>query len=267
MNPHYLIEVDAGVAYFTMNRPERLNAASPELVSGMTRFLVEMDADPAARCLVIRGAGEHFMAGGDVKEFNENLKVPAEQRRLEFEHRVSLISLTMLKMRELRKPVIASVHGASVGFGLSLVLGCDLVIASDDASFSTGYIGIGTTPDGGGSYYLPRLVGLRKAMELTLLGDRFDVETARDLGIVNRVVPRAELAEQTAKLARRLARGPAHALANAKRLLNASLENDMETQLRAEGVSFATCTTTDDMVEGVRAFNEKRRPRFNGAPE
>jgi 2-(1,2-epoxy-1,2-dihydrophenyl)acetyl-CoA isomerase len=267
MSQHYFTDVGAGIAYFTLNRPERRNAVSAEIVSGLTRFLGEVDADPELRCLVIRGAGDHFMAGGDVKDFNECLKVSPEQRRLEFEQRVNLISLTMLKIRDLRKPVIASVQGAAVGYGLSLVAACDLVIAADDATFATGYISIGTTPDGGGSYSLPRLVGLRKAMELNLLGERFDAAAAREFGIVNRVVARAALAEETERLALRLARGPARALGNAKRLLNASLGNDLETQLRAEGVSFAECTTTDDMVEGVRAFNEKRRPRFGGAAE
>ena len=137
-------------------------------------------------------------------------------------------------------------------------------IAADDAFFMPGYIRIGANPDGSGTYFLPRTVGMKKAMEILMLGDRFDAATASRLGIVNRVVPVDDLAAETQELAQRLASGPTHAIANTKELLNASLGNTLETQLASEAVSFSECAATDDWAEGVTAFAEKRKPVFRG---
>ena len=155
-------------------------------------------------------------------------------------------------------------QGAAAGFGLSLILACDLAIAAEDAFFTFAYIKIGTSPDGSGTYFLPRTVGMKKAMEIAMLGDRFDAATALQLGILNRVVPAADLATETRALAERLAAGPTHAIANTKALLHDSWNNTMETQLANEAVSFADCAATDDWVEGVTSFAEKRKPVFRG---
>lgn len=260
-----LTEVDGAIARATFNRPEARNALSEDMREQMLEFLKEVEHDSAVRCVVFRGAGEHFMAGGDVKRFAEIVqKSSSRQRKEQFEARIHALHPMVFLMRRLRKPIIASVQGAAAGFGLSFVLACDLAIAADDAFFMPGYIRIGANPDGSGTYFLPRTVGMKKAMEILMLGDRFDAATAAQLGIVNRVVPVEDLAAKTEELAQRLATGPTHAIASTKALLNASLGNTLETQLASEAVSFSGCAATDDWVEGVTAFAEKRKPVFRG---
>ena len=188
------------------------------------------------RCLVIEGAGDHFMAGGDLKYFLGQFQAnpdPEARRRL-FENFIHELHPAIFALRRMRKPVIASVQGACAGFGLSLAMACDLTIAADNAYFTLAYINIATSPDGSGTYFLPRLVGLKTAMEIALLGDRFDATRAQARGLVNFVVPQADLAAETANLAARLASGPTHAIANTKALLNASLSRDLEAQLAAD---------------------------------
>ena len=264
MSEDYVTAIQGAVATFTFNRPISLNALTIGMIDGMRTFFAQVENDPAIRCVVINAAGDHFMAGGDVKSFVELLQAPKEQRRIEFEQFIHRLQPVIMLMRRMRKPVIASVQGAAAGFGLSLALACDLVIAADTAYFAMAYVKIGTTPDGSGSYFLPRLVGLKKAMEIALLGDRFDAATAREIGLINFVVPADRLAAETGALAQRLAEGPAHAIGNTKELLNASLDRSLEAQLQAEAVSFAECAATDDMLEGAMAFAQKRKPKFTG---
>jgi 2-(1,2-epoxy-1,2-dihydrophenyl)acetyl-CoA isomerase len=161
--------------------------------------------------------------------------------------------------------VIASVHGAVAGFGMSLLMAADLALASAESVFTLAYVRLGTSPDGGSTFFLPRHVGSKRAMEIALLGDRFDAAKALQWGLVNEVVPAAELGPRTAALAERLSQGPAAALAATKRLLARSLDATLETQLQAEAEGFAQCTATPDFVEGVAAFIGKRPPRFGGA--
>ena len=262
---HLVTEMKGAIAYGTFNRPEARNALSDEMRDQVFRFLQAADRDPAVRCVVFRGAGEHFMAGGDVKKFAQfAIEKSPQERRETFHQRIHTLHANTLLMHRLRKPVIASVRGAAAGYGMSFVLACDMALAADDAIFTLAYVKIGTSPDGSGSFYLPRTVGMKKAMEIALLGDRFDAATAAQLGLVNRVVPAADLAAETEALATRLATGPTHAIANTKALLYASLENSIETQLNQEALSFGDCAASDDWAEGVRAFAEKRQPEFRG---
>lgn len=168
----------------------------------------------------------------------------------------------MKLLQSLPQPVIASVRGACAGFGLALMAGCDLAIAADDARFTTAYAGIALSGDGGASYFLPRIVGRRKAAELLLLAERFDAAEAARLGLVNRVVPTAELDAEVARMAARLRAGPRHAYAEIKRLLIESHDAALEAQLQSEAEAFARCTATVDFGEGINAFFAKRKPAF-----
>lgn len=264
MSDHVLCAIDGAIATCTLNRPEASNALSEEMVAGMRTFFAKIERDPAVRCLVIRGAGEHFQSGGDVKSFSRMFPLPPAERRAAFESFIHELHPAVVMMRRMPKPVLASVQGACAGFGMSLMMACDLAIAADNAYFTLAYINIGTSPDGSGTFFLPRLVGMRKALEIAMLGDRFDARVARDLGLVNFIVPPGELDAATARLAGRLASGPTHALGNTKRLLNASFDRNLDAQLQAEAESFAECTTTADMMDGVMAFVQKRPPRFQG---
>ena len=259
-----LYKVENGVAYLTMNRPEARNALSTEMRGQLRERLEQISSDDEVRCVVLQGAGDHFMAGGDVKSFLEFTELTPEQRRARFTNRIHDLHPIMYLMRGLKKPILASVQGAAAGAGVSIAMCCDLVMACEKAFFTLAYTGIGGSPDGSGSYQLPRAVGVKKAMEIALLGDRFTAQQAADMNMINWVVPEGTLQERTRAIAERLASGPTHAYGNTKRLILQSLSSSLEAQLQAEAESFGDCTTTDDWIEGVRAFNEKRKPQFTG---
>lgn len=264
MSDAVLVTRSGAVATVTLNRPAALNALDDAMMDGMAEAFGTLEADPGVRAVIVTGAGEHFMAGGDIKFFHRGLDIPPAERRRRVEQFVHRVHPTVLTIRRMSAPVIASVRGAAAGFGMSLVMACDLALAADDAYFTLAYTLIGTTPDGSGTYHLPRIVGMKKAMALALLSERFDAKTALGLGLVNKVVPAAELEAATKALAERIAAGPTRAYGLTKRLLNRSLASTLEAQLQAECESFADCAASDDFAEGVRAFVEKRKPRFGG---
>jgi 2-(1,2-epoxy-1,2-dihydrophenyl)acetyl-CoA isomerase len=265
MNESVVLTSTAGaVRTITMNRPKSLNALNRELTLGLRDAVFAAEQDKSVRCVVMRG-GEHFMAGGDLKWFHENLgKFGATEIRVTFEGFIQEVHAMIIALRRMPKPVLASVSGAAAGFGLSLVMACDLAIAADTAYFTLAYSAIGVSPDGGSTFALPRLVGLKRAAEIALLADRFDAAAAERLGLVNKVVPAAQLDAETAKLAARLAAGPTAVYGRTKMLLQRSLDNPLEAQLQREAESFAQCATEPDFAEGIRAFIEKRKPAFKG---
>jgi 2-(1,2-epoxy-1,2-dihydrophenyl)acetyl-CoA isomerase len=262
MNTTLLLDRDGAIATLTLNRPGSLNALDGEMIEALIAHSAALAADDSVRCLIIQGAGRHFMAGGDIRSFNDQLDGAPADRRRDFTRMVEHMHVAIENLQRMPHPVLASVHGAVAGFGLSLMCACDLAIASASSYFTSAYRHLGLTPDGGASYTLPRLVGLKKAMEIVLLGERFDAAEALKLGLVNRVVPQSELQAATHQVAVALASGPLVAIRNGKRLLSQSLSQSLSAQLQAEAQSFGACAATEDFAEGVRAFLDKRTPRF-----
>jgi len=258
-----LLARDGDVATLTLNRPAALNVLDLAMVDALIPATAAIAVDDAIRVLVIRGAGSHFMAGGDIRTFARESHRPAEERTREFQRLVDRVHIVIETIARMDQPVVARVHGAVAGFGMSLMNACDLAIASDDAYFAAGYRQIGITPDGGGTWSLPRIVGQRRALEILMLGARFDATQALAMGLVNRVVPNAELDAATTAIVRALADGPRHAIAGAKRLVRGSFDRTLSEQLKAEAQSFGRLAGTDDFVEGVAAFLDKRPPRFS----
>ncbi len=255
------VERDAALATISLNRPARLNAMDNELMTALREATEEVTADAGIRAVLLRGEGPAFCAGGDVPLFKDRL---AELPDL-IVHWGRELHFAIQELRRMDKPVLAAVHGAVAGAGMSLMFAADLAVAAADTRFTLAYANIGASPDGGSTYFLPRLVGYKKAMELALLPDRFDAQTALSLGLVNWVVPAGQLVEESKRIARRLASGPTRAYAEAKRLLSRSDAASMESQMEEELRAFARCARTDDLKEGVSAFVEKRPPTFTGS--
>ena len=264
MSDHLLVTHESGVTTLTMNRPDSRNALSMEMRAELNKVFHELELDDTVRCIVLEGAGSHFMAGGDLKGMYEELgKTPAEKKQ-HFVQRIHNLHPIMFAMRRMPKPIVAKVRGAAAGAGVSMALACDLVIASEDAFFTLAYVNIGTTPDGSSTFHLPRSMTIKQAMEMTLLGDRITAERAREMGFVNFVVPNDELDAETDKLAARFAAGPTFVYGQAKRLLYRSDTSQWESQLQAEAEAFAACASREDFAEGVTAFLEKRKAVFTG---
>lgn len=259
------LDVADGVATLTLNRPDQLNALSLEMMEDLAAATRALKAREDVQVVVVTGAGAHFMAGGDINDFARQLGQSPQARLATFKAMIAQhINPTVETLQSLHQPVIAKVRGACAGFGLSLMLGCDLAIAADDAVFTTAYAAIGLSADGGMSYFLPRLVGRRKALEMLLLADRFKADEALRLGLLSRVVPAGELDAAVDALAARLKAGPRHAYSEFKRLIADSYDHQIEAQLQSEAEAFARCSATADFAEGVTAFLGKRKPGFQG---
>jgi len=262
MEDPVLLRLADGVATITLNRPKVLNALDGAMVDGLAAALERIEASAELRVVVLEGAGAGFMAGGDIRAFQAVMNLSPTEKHVFFERFIHRFHPVIVMLRRLPLPVIARVHGAVAGAGMSLMMACDLAIAAADAVFTLAYCHLGTSPDGGSTYFLPRHVGSKKAMEIALLGDRFDAATALHLGLVNSVVPAAALDQRVATLAARLASGPREAYAATKRLLNRSGGDALVTQLQAEAEHFAACAATADFAEGVAAFIGKRPAAF-----
>jgi len=255
--------VQAHVATLTLNRPQALNALNQTMVNELGEATALAMHDPAVRAVLVNAAGDHFMAGGDLSWFREQLSLSATQRLTLFDAIIAAVQASILRLKTMPKPVVGAVQGAVAGFGMSLMLACDLVIAAADAYFTLAYCNIGLSPDGGATWSLPRQVGLKQAMEIALLGERMTANRALELGLVNRLVAADALASESQALAQRLAAGPTKALTRTKQLLNQSLENNLATQLLAEQHAFATCGAEAAFDEGLAAFFARRPADFS----
>lgn len=248
------------VAHLTLNRPEAANALNIELAENLMRAAIRCDEDPEIRAVVITAKGKMFSAGGDLKDFAaQGERMPSYLKELTTYFHAAVSRLTRMD-----PPVIAAVNGTAAGAGMSLVCACDIVLAAESARFTMAYTRSGLTPDGSSTYFLPRLVGLKRALELTLTNRVLSAREALELGIVTQVVPDAELHGEAEQLAVRLANGATKALGTAKRLLHSGWSETLETQMEYEARAIADMARTADGQEGINAFLSKRPPVFKG---
>ncbi len=251
-----------GVATITLNRPDRRNAFSPEMRESIYRAIEDAAKDDNVRVLVLTGTGRDFCSGADVKAMAEKASQPrGEEKSKEPEARPGSFYVLL---HNFEKPVIAAVNGVAVGGGLDLALACDIRIASNKATFAAIYIRRGLIPAMGGTYFLPRLVGIDKACQLIWTGDMVDAREAERIGLVTKVVPHAELESATRELAEKLAKGPPLAIKKAKRAIYEGLEKNLQATLDYAAAAIKELSETEDHKEGARAFVEKREPVFKG---
>ena len=252
------------IATLTFNRPETLNAMNEAMMGEVERLLIEIEADAGVRVVVLTGAGRAFSSGGDQKRGRADEVPPSFFDGDLGGALIERLNRCVLRMQRLQKPIIGSINGVAAGAGMNIALATDLRIAADTARFGEVFARVGLVPDGGGTYFLPRLVGTAKAMELILLADIIDAQEALRIGLVNRVVPADQLESETLKLAERLAQGPTVAYGLAKTGLYQGLGMTLEDVLNMEARNQAIAVRTPDRAEGVAAFREKRPPRFTG---
>lgn len=257
-----LLTRQGAIATLTLNRPASLNALDEELRAGLVAKLGEVSRDHSVRVVIITGAGRGFCAGGDIKKMAELKK---NHQSVAFRSFLTGGHEMVRSIRTLAKPVVASVNGPAVGAGMNLALACDLRIASDQARFSQGFVKLGLHPDWGGTFFLPRIVGTGRAVEMFFLGEPVGAEEAKRLGLVNWVVPHHQLAEETCKLAERLAGAPALPMGLLKQALYERLETQLDSMMEHEVEAQMKCFESEDFDEGLRAYLEKRKPRFGKA--
>jgi enoyl-CoA hydratase/carnithine racemase len=252
---------DGGITTITLNRPEKLNALAGHMRRDLAEALEAAGSDRAVNVVVITGVGRAFCSGGDVAAMADLIERGDAD---EFSRLLGSARRVVTAIRHMSKPVIASINGPAFGAGFNLALACDLRIASSNATFSQSFAKVGLHPDWGGTYFLPRLVTPNKACELFFLGNTIDAAEAQRLGLINFVVPPSELEAETRKLAERLRDAPAIAIGAAKQAVYMSQSAELEEMLRYETEAQMRCFDSDDGAEGVRAFLEKRPPKFTG---
>jgi 2-(1,2-epoxy-1,2-dihydrophenyl)acetyl-CoA isomerase len=255
-----LYENDSGVATIALNRPEKLNAFDATMHEELYSALDDAATDEEIRCVVLRGEGRGFSAGADLLEVVREADGDPDLG----EYLRNTYSRLVRRMVAIEKPVVAALHGPVYGAGVGIALACDLRIAAESAKFSVAFIKIGLIPDAGVTFFLPRVVGLGRAMQMSMLGDAVDAEEAYRVGLVGKVVPDESLEEEARKLAEELAAMPTRALGRIKHALYSSFETDLETALEHEAEGQTFCGYTQDHKEGVAAFFEKRTPEFTG---
>jgi 2-(1,2-epoxy-1,2-dihydrophenyl)acetyl-CoA isomerase len=256
-------EMQGPICLLTLNRPDRLNALTVQVAKDFNAAVSEA-LESGARVIVLTGAGRAFCAGGDLREMQE---IAGREGRVEafFDEPLQILNESILLIRQTPVPFIAAVNGVASGGGCNLALACDLVIATESAKFNQAFIKIGLVPDCGGTFMLPRLVGLKRATELMFTGDLITATQAAEMGMINSVAADGELMSQVMAMAEKLAQAPTAAIGQIKKLLEASAVNDYGSQLDNERKAQIESGKTKDFTEGVQAFLEKRPPRFVGS--
>jgi 2-(1,2-epoxy-1,2-dihydrophenyl)acetyl-CoA isomerase len=256
------LEMLESVCVLTLNRPDRLNALTVQVGHELKAAIAEA-LDHGARVIVLTGAGRAFCAGGDLREMQEIAQTAGRVEAF-FDEPLKILNEAILLIRQTPVPFIAAVNGVASGGGCNLALACDLVVAAESARFNQAFIRIGLTPDCGATFILPRLVGWKRATELLFTGDLISAQAAAEMGMINSVAPDEELMNKAMAMAEKLAQAPTAAIAQIKMLLEASAVNDYGGQLDLERKTQIESGKTQDFVEGVSAFLEKRPPRFVG---
>jgi 2-(1,2-epoxy-1,2-dihydrophenyl)acetyl-CoA isomerase len=258
--PLVLVSRSGGVAWLTLNRPGAANTIDAPMAAAFRRAVAELNADASVRALVISGAGKMFCAGGDLQRFAAEAGDAAEYvKRL-----VDDFHGALKLLEDFRAPVITAVHGAAAGAGMGLALTADIVVAAESSRFVMAYTRAGLTPDGGTSWVLPHLVGLRRALELTMLNRAIEAKEALSFGLITEIAADADVAARARAIAEELAAGPTKAYVSARRLLRYAHANDYAGHLDAEAAAIESSFRTQDGLEGVRAFSERRAPSFRG---
>ncbi|MDQ2864008.1 MAG: enoyl-CoA hydratase-related protein [Bacteroidota bacterium] len=256
--PSILFEIKNSIAFITLNRPEKFNAFNGEMAFELQRVLDECEKDSNIRCIYITGVGKAFCAGQDLSEITD--PDGPEMEKILKEYYNPIVS----KIRNLNKPVVAAVNGVAAGAGANIALCSDVIVASQSASFIQAFSKIGLIPDSGGTFFLPRLIGLQKASAFMMLGEKISAEEAERTGMIYKFFPDKIFVEEAEKIASILAQLPTKGLAYTKQALNKSMDNSLEQQLHLEDQLQQKSALTKDFKEGVSAFLEKRKPQFTG---
>ncbi len=254
-----LFEIDNHVARITLNRPQGANTLNMQMAIELFQAALLCDEEPEVRAVLIASTGKIFCAGGDLKEFAGQEQLSAHLKEL-----TTYLHAATSRLARMDAPVVAAVNGTAGGAGMSLVCACDIVYAAQSARFTMAYTRAGLTPDGSSTYFLPRLVGLRRAFELSLTNRMLSAQEALEWGILTRVLPDDDVLDEAAALAAQLAAGPTKAFGATKRMLHTSMTESLETQMEIETRAIADIVRTSDAREGVTAFLEKRKPEFRG---
>jgi 2-(1,2-epoxy-1,2-dihydrophenyl)acetyl-CoA isomerase len=254
---HLVVEKLGPVLSLTLNRPESLNAFSPDMILGLKNALLEAQNDPDTQVIVLSGAGRSFSAGGDVKTMGQAGPVQV------YEH-IGRLNELILTMKATDKPIIAAVHGFAAGAGVNLALACDLIVAAEGSKFALSFSQVGLVSDGGGSYLLPQLIGPHLAKQFFFTAEPVPAERLYQLGAINYLYPLEKLQEETTKLALKLAHGPGQAYGMQKKLIEHSFTATLEEILEQERITQTLMVQTEDHQEGIAAFKEKRKPSFKG---
>lgn len=259
MSKAVLVSKENRIGTISLNRPDKYNAFNREMSIDLKNAVDEIKDDDDIRAVLIEGNGKAFMVGGDIHYFHENLQTLSNDAKEIMDNLHAFIT----GLQNLQKPVLCKVHGSVAGVGMSIMLASDLVIASQECKFTTAYLKLGISPDGGLSYFLPRAVGKKKAAELFLLSELIDAASAESLGLINWVVHREDLDDEATKILQKITAGPSFAYGQLKQLLRSSDHNDLETQLEQEAKSFCACSATEDFKSGVEAFLNKSPAVFS----
>ena len=255
-----LFDVRDNVAHLTLNRPDAANSINEDMGKDLMHAALRCDEDPEIRAVLISGAGKIFSGGGDLKDFISK----GDQLPYYIKEITTYLHAAISRLTRMDAPVIAAVHGAVAGAGMSIAIACDIVVAAETTRFMVAYTRAGLVPDGSSTYFLPRIVGLKRALELTLTNRMFSAQEALQWGLVTRVVPDNELLAQARAIAVQLAEGPTRAYGISKRLLHSGWMETLETQMENESQAIANSARTLDAREGITAFLEKRPPKYKG---